>query len=82
MERSEELIQQIRKDISDLQEFLRNFKTTALKPPMPSRVFYTTPEVMEKARRQLENLRLRAIELQGEVEDLHEDLEDLENSRR
>lgn len=82
MERSEELIQEIRNGINELQEFLRNFSITSLQSPMPRRAYYTTPEVMDKASQLLDKLRKNAVELQGEIEDLHEDLEDLENSRR
>lgn len=82
MERYEQLIQEIRNIGNDLEEFIRNFKSTSLQPPMPRQVYYTTPEVLEKARQRIETLRTTAIELQGEVEEVIEDLEDLENPRR
>lgn len=68
--------------LNELDEFVRNLKTTSLKPPMPSRVLYTTPEIVEKLKRDIENMRANVAVIKEAVEELEDELEDFQNEAR
>jgi hypothetical protein len=75
MERYEQLLNNIRTGVRDLQDFLRGMAKTSLPPPMPSEVYYTTPEILAHVAHQLERLYTDAVELEGEIDDIVDELE-------
>lgn len=69
----------IRNRLNDLEEFVRNLKRTSLKPPMPSTVLYTTPEIIEKLKLDIENIRSNVAVVQDAFEELEDELEDFQS---
>jgi len=76
---ADDLLISLRSSIRDLQDFVRTMKSTSLKPPMPSVVYYTTQSVRARVVDLLEAMGRVAIDLEQGIDEIMSELEEYQS---